>query len=80
MQMTPRHTYLYPQADTDLSRSQLLGDCLSNHFGWMTNNRLRLNANKIDFIIIGRTRQCSKLTRFFSTPIVNHSITKSDTT
>ena len=39
-------------ADRDISLKQL-GDCLSDISGWMTNNRLRLNANKTDLIIIG---------------------------
>ena len=44
----------------------------------MTNNRLMLNANKTDFIIISTFRQRSKLTRFFPTNILSHSITPSD--
>jgi len=47
--------------------------------GWMTNNNLRINANKTDFIIIGTSRQRSKLTHFFPTNILSHSITPSDT-
>ena len=65
-------------ADTDLSLKQL-GDCLSDISGWMTNNKLRLNANKTDFIIMGISRQRSKLTHFFPTNILSHSITPSDT-
>jgi len=42
-------------ADTDHSLKQL-SDCLSDIFGWMTNNKLRLNANKTEFIIIGTSR------------------------
>ena len=45
----------------------------------MINNRIRLYTNKTDFIIIGKSKQCIKLTRFFPTPILNHSITPSDT-
>jgi len=63
---------------TDLSLKQL-GDCLSDISGWMTNNKLRLNANKTDVIIIGTSRQPSKLTRFFPTNFLSHSITQSDT-
>jgi len=63
-------------AETDLSLKQL-GDCLDIS-GWMTNNKFRLNANKTDFIIIGASRQRSKLIRFCPTPILNHSITPSD--
>ena len=43
-------------ADTHLSLKQL-GDCLSDISGWMTNNKLRLNVNKTDFIIIGTAQQ-----------------------
>jgi len=45
----------------------------------MTNNRLRLYANKTDFIIIGTLRQRNKLTRFFPTNILNYITTPSDT-
>jgi len=65
-------------SDTDLSLKQL-ADRLSDISGWMTNNRLRLNAIKTHFSITGTSRQRSKLTRFFPTPIINHSITPSDT-
>ena len=65
-------------ADTYLSLTQL-GDCLSDISGWMTNIRLWLNANKTYFSIISTSRQCSKFTHFFLTPILNHSITRSHT-
>ena len=63
--MTPKYTYL--------SLTQL-DDCLSDISGWMTNNRLRFNADKTYFTIIGTSRQGSKLTRFFPMPILDHSI------
>jgi len=44
----------------------------------MTNNKLGLNANTTDFIIIDTSRQRSKLTHFFPTNILSHSITPSD--
>jgi len=53
--------------------------CLSDISGWMTNNKLRLNVNKTDFVILGTSRQRSKLTNFFLTNILSHSITPSDT-
>jgi len=65
-------------SDTDISLKHL-GDCLSDISGWMTNNKLRLNANKTVFIIIGTSRQRRKLTCFFPTNILSHSITPSDT-
>ena len=49
--------------DTDLSLKEL-GDCLSDISGWMTNTKLWLNANKTDLIIIGTSRQRSKLFHF----------------
>ena len=64
-------------ADTDISLIQL-DDCLSDISSWLT-NRLRLNANKTDFTIIGTSRQCSKFTHFFPTNILSHSIAPSDT-
>jgi hypothetical protein len=45
----------------------------------MSNNKIRLNANKTDFIIISTSRQSSKLTHFFPTNILSHSIIPSDT-
>jgi len=65
-------------ADTDLSLKQL-GDCISDISGWMTNNKLRFNANKTDFIIIVTSRQRCKLTPFFPRNILSHSITPSNT-
>jgi len=45
----------------------------------MSNNKIRLNANKTDFIVIGTSRQRRKLTHFFPTNIFSHSIIPSDT-
>jgi len=80
--------YLYPDdtkvyislstGDSDLYFKQL-GDCLSDTPGLMTNNKLRLNANKTDFIIIGISRQRNKHTHFFPTNILSYSMTPSDT-
>jgi len=65
-------------AETDLSLKQL-GDCFSDISGWMTNNKLRLTANKTDFIIIGTSRRRNKHTHLFTTNMLSHSITPSDT-
>ena len=51
--------------DTDLFLKQV-GDCLTDISGWMANNKFRLNANTTDFIIIGASRQRSKLTLLLS--------------
>ena len=75
--MAPNYTYIYlPQ--TLIFPLRNLVTCLGDISGWITNNKLRLNANKTDFIIIGTSRQCSKLTHFFPTNIHSHSITQSD--
>ena len=63
-------------ADTGLSLNPL-GDCLSDISGWMTNNKLRLNAN--NWIIIGTSRQRQHLIHFVRTNLLSHTITLSDT-
>ena len=47
--------------DTNVSLSQL-SDCLQNIFHWMTDSKLKLNAN---FLNIGTQKQCDKLDCFF---------------
>jgi len=69
MAITSKYTYIY------LSLKEL-GHCRSDISVWVTNNRLRPNAN---FIIIGTSTKGSKLTLFFLPPILNHSITPSRT-
>jgi len=78
MHMTPKYTFIYLQQTLIFPLKKLDG-CLNDIFGWMTNNKFRLKANKTDFIIIGTSRQRSKPTRFLPKPILNHSITPSDT-
>ena len=71
--------YIYlSTADTDLSLKQLR-DCLSDISGWMANNKLRLDANKTDFIFIGISKQRINRNHFFPMNILSHSITPSDT-
>ena len=65
-------------ATTDRSLTQL-GDCLSDISGWMSNSRLKLNADKPVLIIIGTFRKRSKLIYFFSIPSLNDCITPSHT-
>ena len=65
-------------ADTDLPPTHL-DDWLSDISGWMTNNIFKFNADKTDFIIISTPRRSNKLTRFFPTLILNHSITLTHT-
>ena len=76
--MTPKYTFIYLQQTLifPLKNSVTVSVDIS---GWMTNNKLRLNANKTYFIIIDTSRQRSKLTHFFPTNILSHSMTPSDT-
>jgi len=53
--------------DTYLYLTQV-GACLSYIFGWMTNNRIRRNADQTGFTTIGTSSQRSKLTCFLPTP------------
>jgi len=69
-ELYPDDTQIYisfSTTDTDLSLTRL-GGCLTDISGWMANNKLSLNADKIDLIIIGTSRQRSKLVCFFPTP------------
>jgi len=78
MQMTPKSTHLYLQQTLIYPLKTLVTVSVIS-LCWMTNNRLWLNANKTDFIIIGTLRKRSKRTLFFPTNILNPSITPSDT-
>ena len=60
--------------DTNCSLNQLR-DCLQNIFHWMTNSKLKLNANKTEFLIIGSQKQHGKLYCFFSTPTLSQNFT-----
>jgi len=54
---------------------------LNDIYGFVTNNilNLRLCADKADVISVGAAIQRSKLTRFFTTSVLNHNITPSHT-
>ena len=54
--------------DKNCSLSQL-GDCLQNIFHWMTDSKLKLNANKTEFVIVDTQNQRRKLDCFFPTYI-----------
>ena len=50
--------------DTNCSLNQLR-ECLQNVLRWMTNSKLKLNANKTEFLINGTQKQRGKLDCFF---------------
>ena len=52
-----------------------LRDCLQDVSLSMKNSKLKLNANKTEFIIIGTVTQRAKLDSFFPTHILNQSVT-----
>ena len=60
--------------DTCRSLNQLR-DCLQDVSLWMKNSKLKLNADKTEFLIIGTSTQRAKLDGFFPTHIVSQSIT-----
>ena len=69
-------TYIYislATSDTNRSLNQL-SDCLQDIFLWMTDSKLKLNADKTEFLIIGTPKQCGKLDGFFPTCILNQTI------
>ena len=71
------HTQIYISWTTpDACRSlNQLRDCLHDVSLWMKNSKLKLNANKTEFIIIGTVTQRAKLDGFFPTHILNQSVT-----
>ena len=73
--MTPKYKYCFLSTEGSHISLIQLGGCFSDISSWMTKNRLKLNANKTYIIIISTSRQRNKLTRFFSTPILKHTIT-----
>ena len=65
--------------DTQCSLNQLR-DCLQNIFHWMTNSKLKLNANETQFFIIGTQKQRGKLNYFFPTPMLSQNFTPAAST
>ena len=61
-------------SDTCRSLNQLR-DCLQDVSHWMKKSKLKLNADKTEFIIIGTSTQRAKLRSFFPTQILSQSIT-----
>ena len=60
--------------DTCRSLNQLW-DCLQHVSLWMKNSKLKLNADKTEFLIIRTSTQRVKLDGFFPTHILSQSIT-----
>ena len=60
--------------DMNCSLNQLR-DCLQNIFHWMTDSKLKLNANKTEFLIIGTQKLRGKLDCFFLTLMLNQNFT-----
>ena len=58
-------------SDTCRSLNQLK-DCLQDVCLWMKNSKLKLNADKTEFLIIGTSTQRAKLSGFFPTHILSH--------
>ena len=73
MQMTHKSVSL-TTSDTCRSLNQLR-DCLQDVSLWMKNSKLKLIADKTEFIIIGTSTQRAKLSGFFPTHILSQSIT-----
>ena len=74
MQMTHKSVSL-TTPDTCRSLNQLR-DCLQDVSLWMKNSKLKLNADKTEFLIIGTWTQRAKLLDgFFPTHILSQSIT-----
>ena len=61
-------------SDTCRSLNQLR-DCLQDDSLWMKYSKLKLNADKTEFLIIGTSTQRAKLSGFFPTHILSQSIT-----
>lgn len=54
-------TYVSCEADDQLSASARLLDCIAEVERWMSSNRLKLNADKTEFIWLGTRQQLAKL-------------------
>ena len=61
-------------SDTNRSLNQL-SDCLQDISLWVTDSKLKLNADKTEFLIIGTPKQCGKLDGFFPACILSQNIT-----
>ena len=71
---TQLHTSINPRSQTSQRNAKdKLEKCVSSIASWMTANRLKLNSEKTEFIIIGKKQQLSKM-NFSSINICNETI------
>ena len=69
------HIYLsLATPDTNVSLNQLR-DCPQNVFHWMTNSKLKINANKTEFLIILTQKQRVKLYCYFPASMLSKNFT-----
>ena len=73
-------TQLYVQLEPTNFRSAIsaLQNCLTDVQDWMSANRLKLNADKTEFILFGTKSQRSKLSSFFPVDILGSDVNPSD--
>ena len=72
------HVYIeLSQWDTHKSISSL-SDCLTDISQWMKSSELKLNYDKIEFIIIGSKQQLHKLSNHFPVKLLDSDICPSD--
>ena len=65
------------QSDTHKSISSI-SDCLTDISLWLKSNKLKLNSDKTEFIIIGTKRQRHKLSNHFPVKLLDNDICPSD--
>ena len=69
-------TQIYISLSTSDASSSLqqLRTCIDDIFCWMTESRLKLNADKTEFLIIGTHRQRDKIKTLFPIPLLNQHV------
>ena len=71
--------YIFFSADNSESSFYRLQQCLISVQDWMTANKLKLNPNKTEFLLIGHERQRVKCLSMFSVPLLGSEIHPSKT-
>ena len=69
-------TQIYISLSTSDASSSLqqIRTCIDDIFCWMTESRLKLNADKTEFLIIGTHRQRDKIKTLFPIPLLNQHV------